>query len=602
MAAAPLPDDETERLGDLESYEVLDTDTDPRITPFVRLASQLFEVPIALVSLVDRDRQWFKAEIGLGASETPRELSFCAHAILAPTEVMVVEDAIADRRFRDNALVTGNPHIRFYAGAPIISPSGHPLGTLCIIDRLPRTLDAPGRRRLADLAIGVGAVLDLHRCMRRLERAATHDPLTGLANRALFDPSVAAAVEASLGGIGCAVLYLDLDRFKAVNDTYGHPGGDIVLREVGNRLLGMVRPGDLAARLGGDEFAILMAGPFPAYAPQLLADRIVAAFAEPLHVNGRTVAIGCSIGFAVAPADGRDMRTLVGAADRALYRAKADRGSIVGAGVLLTAGGKRPRTLEDDLRDAILSGELTLVWQPYFATQSGEVVGHEALVRWNRPGYGPMSPAAFVPVAEASGLIEELDAWVLQAACAAAARWPVSRRISVNISPHWFCMGDLWAMVSTVLKTTGLDPHRLTLEITERTVMDHPDRVNACIEQLRAHGIRIALDDFGTGYASLGCLKNFAFDKLKLDRSFVCDIGLDERADNIVRAVLALARALRMQVCAEGVETIAQLDLLRAEGCQMVQGFLLARPAPEPLLDVPSFSTHLALTQLEAIP
>jgi diguanylate cyclase (GGDEF)-like protein len=602
MAAALLPENETERLADLESYEILDTGPDPRITPFVRLASQLYDVPIVLVSLVDRDRQWFKAEIGLAASETPRELSFCAHAILAPSDVFVIEDATADPRFADNKLVTGTPHIRFYAGAPIVSPSGHALGTLCIIDRKPRSLDAQGRRRLADLAVGVGAVLDLHRCMRRMQQAATHDPLTGLANRALFEPSVAAAVEASLGGLCCAVLYVDLDRFKVVNDTYGHAGGDIVLREVSNRLRRIIRPGDLAARLGGDEFAVLMCGPFPPYAPQLLADRIVAAFAEPVQINASAMSIGCSIGFAVAPDDGRDMHTLVSAADRALYRAKARRGCIVAAASPDRDPLARPRTLEDDLRDAILGGDLNLVWQPYFATGSGEVAGHEALVRWNRPGYGPMSPSAFVPVAEASGLIEDLDAWVLQAACAAAARWPVPQRIAVNISPHWFCMGDAWTMVSSVLKITGFDPERLVLEITERTVMDQPDRVSASIDKLRAHGVRVALDDFGTGYASLGCLKSFAFDELKLDRSFVCDIGVDGRADDIVRAVLALARALGMHVCAEGVETTAQLNLLRSEGCQMVQGFLLARPAPAPLFDAPTLWTRAALTQLEPTP
>ena len=321
---APLPSNETARLVALHDYGILDTPADPRTDVFVRLAADLFETPISLVSLVDKDRQWFKAAVGLDASETSRDLAFCAHAILAPTEVMVVEDAGLDPRFAGNALVTGAPHIRFYAGAPVVSPEGFPLGTLCVIDRKPRKLDEAGRRRLADLAMGAASVLDLHRIAARLQHLATHDPLTGLANRALFQPTLEAAVQdAVTGGASCAVLYLDLDRFKLINDRFGHAGGDLVLRAAADRLRGSIRDSDIAARLGGDEFAVLLSGANDSATAYETASRIIEAFAAPVYIDNEPITIGTSIGFAMAPTDGQDSATLMRLADAALYHAKA---------------------------------------------------------------------------------------------------------------------------------------------------------------------------------------------------------------------------------------------------------------------------------------
>lgn len=332
MPMAATPRDEADRLAELLSYEILDTPVDPRFQVFVELAAAFFEVPIALVSLVDAERQWFKAEIGLGAvCETSREMSFCAHAILAPHEVMVVEDARLDARFADNDLVTGSPHIRFYAGAAIVGARGHALGTLCIIDVRPRLMDAAGRRQLAALATGVGSVLELHHSLQQMQRAALHDPLTGLANRSWFEPELQRAVQAAGAGTGCAVLCLDLDRFKIINDTYGHAQGDAVLRDVACRLRSVIRPTDLAGRLGGDEFAILMRGPFPPSAPQRLGMRILSALASPVVLEGAEFTIGGSIGYACAPPH-RDAGKMLLAADKALYAAKqAGRGRVVAA-------------------------------------------------------------------------------------------------------------------------------------------------------------------------------------------------------------------------------------------------------------------------------
>ena len=585
---------EAERIADLYSYEILDTGPDPRFNAFVRLASQFYGVPIALISLIDNDRQWFKARIGLDFQQTAREESFCAHTILTPDEVMVVEDARIDARFKDNPLVTGVPGIRFYAGAPITSASGHPLGSLCIIDRVPRTLNAAERARLADLASGVASVLELHRSLLRVEKAATQDTLTRLGNRALFEPHLERAVALAREDEDFALLCLDLDHFKAVNDQYGHDGGDMLLREAAKRLKASIREKDSAYRLGGDEFAVIMRGSFPPHSSRLLAERILAAFAAPMDIAGDAVLIRCSIGIAAMPADGPDGPAVSRAADMALYRAKA-----LGGGAIVAAAELAPfvlparqNTLELDLKKAVETGTLRLHWQPYFSATTGEVMGQEALARWDRPGHGPVSPGVFIPVAEQSDLIGKLDAWVLERACTEAASWPVAQHVSVNIAPHWFCRGDLTGLVAGVLARTGLDPRRLVLEMTERTLIDYPDLARRRILDLKEIGVRVALDDFGIGYAALSCLKDFDFDKLKLDRSFLPDIGQDARADNIVRAILALARALNMQVCAEGVETPGQLDFLRAEGCQLVQGFLLARPGPDMMFQALGDKSH----------
>lgn len=567
------------------SFDVLDTPADPRFDAFVRLASQIYDVPISLISLIDDKRQWFKAAIGLDTPETARELAFCAHAILSPNEVMVVEDTWEDPRFADNLLVTGSPEIRFYAGAPILSEAQHPLGTICIIDREPRTLDAAGRSRLADLAIGVGSAFERHRNSVNLHRAATHDLLTGLANRRLFEPRLEAAAVIAQTGVDCALLCLDVDHFKSINDHYGYAGGDAVLRVVGERLQHLVRETDLAARLGGDEFVVLLSGPLAPNAARTFAERIMGAFAAPISLGGVAVQVETSIGFATAPADGMDGRSLLRAAEMALHGAKsAGRRTILGAQDTPIPSASSNRALEADLREALAAGAFTLNWQPYSDLGSGATVGHEALIRWNRPGHGVVSPSIFVPVAESSGLVSELDPWILEAACRAAAGWTQPQHVSVNISPYWFGAGSLVDLVTSVLSRTGLDPSRLTIEITERTVIEQPAVARALIQELKAIGVRVALDDFGTGYSALASLNTFAFDALKLDRAFVQDLGQERRAEAVSSAIIQLAHALDMTVCAEGVETRAQLDFLRAAGCDTVQGYLLGPPTPIPQL------------------
>jgi diguanylate cyclase (GGDEF)-like protein len=586
MPAASLPADEQERLAALISMHVLDTDPDPRIDSFVRLTADLYDTPIALVSLVDHSRQWFKAGVGLQVREAPRDYAFCSHAILTPDEVMVVEDATTDPRFADNPLVLGEPRIRFYAGATVRSPSGKALGTLCVIDTRPRTMDANGRGRLQVMAATVSTLLDLHRTAVELRLAATHDGLTGLANRALFDQRLDAAVADALTGRPCALVLLDLDRFKPVNDRLGHMAGDQVLRCVAERLRGAVRGGDLVARFGGDEFAILLADPADEAAAAKLVRRIQAAFSLPMALEGEQVWIQTSIGVAHCPLDAQEAGNLIRAADQALYQAKRS-----GSGLAVMAGDRRLRRrklvtpgqeLEADLRAALDTDALSIHWQPYVDSATGEVSGFEALTRWRRPGHGDVSPSVFIPFAEASALIARLDAWMLGRACREAASWPTPRRVSVNLSAYWFGGADLVPLVRDCLARSGLAASRLCVEITERTLIVAKDVARDQIDALRAMGVRVALDDFGIGFSSLGYLRDLPFDVLKLDRSFVSVLGVDARADRVAGAILALGHMLGMTVCAEGVETVAQRDYLRRERCDLMQGYLFGAPALVP--------------------
>ncbi|MBC7802172.1 MAG: EAL domain-containing protein [Gemmatimonadaceae bacterium] len=579
MPAAVLPEDEAERMAVLRSFAILDTPPDARFDALVRIAARIFDAPMSAVSLTDGDRQWFKSSIGLDSLEVPRDQAFCPHAILAPREVLVVEDAAHDPRFADSILVTGPPNIRFYAGAPIVGPAGQPLGTLCIFDLRPRTFDRAARDRLADLAAGVAALLDLHRSSVRLQHAAAHDPLTDLAPRALFDRRLAAYLK---DGEHCAVVCLGIGRLAPANDQFGHDEGDAARHGVAARLRQVIRSGDTPTRLGGDEFAVLMPGPLAPDAPLALAGRVMAALAAP-HLGSASAPGATSIGYAIAPAHGQDALSLMRAATAALRRARAvGPGAIVGSGDGAALPSASTIVLQDELRQALDDDAFTLHWQPYFDLNSGATVGQEALIRWNRPGHGPMSPADFIPVAERSGLVDRLDPWVLETACRAAAAWPLPQTVSVNMSPSWFGSGKLVRLTEAVLDRTGLPASRLVLEVTERMVIECPDVAREQLGGLARLGVRVALDDFGTGYSALATLKRFAFDKLKLDRKFVTDIGTEGRADALSRSIIQLAHGLGMTVCAEGVETEVQLDFLRRHQCDLVQGYLLGRPSAQP--------------------
>jgi diguanylate cyclase (GGDEF)-like protein len=419
-------------------------------------------------------------------------------------------------------------------------------------------------------------VTEQRRAERRIVHMAHHDALTGLPNRVLFHQRLA---EAAASGTGLGLLMLDLDHFKLVNDTLGHPAGDALLREVAERLRACLGPGGLVARLGGDEFAIL--GEAGRDALLALADRIIAALGRPFALEGQDVAIGVSIGIALAPEHGDDPDGLLRKADTALYAAKADgRRTRRLFEPAMDAALQGRRALERDLRAAIAAEALEVHYQPLLATGSLAVTGCEALARWRHPERGFVSPGEFIPVAEETGLIAPLGEWVLHQACREAAGWPGAVRVAVNLSPAQFRTPDLVGTVARALSESGLDPARLELEITEQVLLAETKANLAVLHRLRALGVRIAIDDFGTGYASLSYLQAFPFDKIKIDRSFTAALGREAAAVAIVQAVIGLGASLGITTLAEGVETEGQLASLRRSGCGEVQGFLFSRPVP----------------------
>jgi diguanylate cyclase (GGDEF)-like protein len=375
-------------------------------------------------------------------------------------------------------------------------------------------------------------------------------------------------------------MFLDLDRFKSVNDSLGHSVGDALLCAVTERLQRVVASKDTVARLGGDEFAIVQRQATPAGASEL-AGKIVAELAEPFEVQGHQLIVGTSIGIAMAPADGSEPDQLLRNADMALYRAKSDgRGTYHFFQPEMDAQMQERRKLELDLRKALQGDEFQLNYQPLIDLVRGEVCGFEALLRWNHPERGLVPPDEFIPVAEEIGLIVPLGDWVLKQACRDAANWPAKTTIAVNLSPMQFRNPMLALSVVSALGQSGLAASRLELEITENVMLQADRTVLDALHQFRDLGVRICMDDFGTGYSSLSYLRSFPFDKIKIDRSFISELGKNNDCMAIIRAIMRLGSSLGMITTAEGVETEEQLEILRAEGCMQVQGFLFSKAVP----------------------
>jgi diguanylate cyclase (GGDEF)-like protein len=431
-------------------------------------------------------------------------------------------------------------------------------------------------------------VTERRRSEARLAHMARHDSLTGLPNRLLFREQMEYVLARVRRGEGVAVLYLDLDHFKEVNDTLGHSAGDALLQQAASRLLACTRETDMVVRLGGDEFAVVQSETVQPNDSTALARRLLAAMAEPFDLAfpgsggaDHRVTIGTSIGIAVADAALASPDALLKCADMALYRAKADgRGTYRFYEAGMDALVQARYALERDLRAAVAAGALDVFYQPLVATDDRRVEGFEALVRWRHPARGMVSPGEFIPLAEEIGLIGDIGAWVLRRACAEAVKWPGEATVAVNLSPLQFRDHALAETVLEALAASGLPARRLELEITESLLLQDNDSVLAILHEIRALGVRISMDDFGTGFSSLSYLRRFPFDKIKIDQSFVR--GLTEQKDcrAIVRAVIGLGRSLGMAVIAEGVETEEQLDMLREEGCRQVQGYLFSPPRP----------------------
>ncbi len=710
MQSAPIPVHEEARLEAVREYDPFGAFDDAAYHGVLDLARDLFEVPTAYISLVDRDEQVFPARRGIEVCGSSRDVSFCAHAV-ANEDVLVVLDATLDPRFADNPLVTGPPHTRFYAGVPLISPSGHAVGTLCLLDPSPHnSFTEPQRlnlRRLADLvrdklelrrlqiagqvgqerfeniaatspdgiicadasntitfwnaaaermfghsaaeavghdlalivpprmrkghrggltrAAGGGATrlvghlvelmaqradggefpIELSLSMwredgvarfgailrditerraseERLFRLAHHDPLTELPNRSVLRRRVdqlADGVEAA------TLMVVDLDGFKAVNDDLGHAAGDMVLKQVAQRLLGCASATDTVARLGGDEFALLMKGGGDPARADLVADRIIRAVGQPITVDDKTVSVGASIGIATHPANGTDVSELLSSADLALYQAKNDgRHCHRTFTPSLRKAIDLARAYDNELTRAFEQTEFEVFYQPQMRLADSALVGAEALLRWRHPVDGLLSPAAFMAGLENRPISTEVGQWVLQTACAQAVAWRAAGapdfRIGVNLFGSQLRADNLASHVRQALATTGLPAGALELEVTENIFLRGDESMVGPLRELRTDGVLIAFDDYGTGYTSLSMLKRFPITRLKIDKSFVQGMSENPEDAAIVRAILYLAGALGFTAIAEGIETHDQADRLRNKGCEEVQGYLFGRPMP----------------------
>jgi diguanylate cyclase (GGDEF)-like protein len=421
---------------------------------------------------------------------------------------------------------------------------------------------------------------------------AMHDSMTGLPNRLQLRQHLDRAVARSKRhGRLMAVFCLDLDRFKDVNDTLGHPTGDALLAEVSARLKESVRETDLVGRLGGDEFAIVAEDLEAPEDAMRLARRVCTALGETYHVNGHEVTSSASVGIAIGPLDHDAAETLLKNADLALYRAKEDgRNTFRFFEPAMDAALQKRRRLENDLRNALRKNQLYLDYQPQFDLVSGKLTGYEALVRWWHPSEGEISPATFIPIAEETGLIVPLGEWILKTACTYANTWPADTKLAVNLSPAQFKTQDVYGLVRRVLSETGLAPERLELEITEAIILQNTDAVMETLKRLDQLGVSIAMDDFGTGYSSLSYLTRFPVKKIKIDRSFIDTLGTSPQTSAIVSSIVGLGQSLHVTITAEGVETEGQAAMLKQWGCDQVQGFYYGRPDA----DVPESEEQVA--------
>lgn len=706
----PTPEDEVQRLRVLAAYEILDTPPEKEFDHVVQLAARLFEAPIAAVTLLDKDRQFLKARIGMTVCETGRDVSFCAHTIMSD-RALVVPDAAEDVRFRDNPFVTGEPGIRFYAGAPLLTPSGHRLGSLCVIDTRPRhdfttkdtaslkglatlVMDRLELRRLArdeeearrkfesiaatspdaiicaddngditswnyaaerlfgfgeaealgsslvrvlsieiedlfadtsqtrveieavhrdgnafpielsasrwrdrqGMATGLIArdISDRRTSEGRLRHAATHDALTGLPNRSVLFEELGRCCHEGREG---SVLLLDLDAFKTVNDTLGHLAGDEVLRTLGERLEAFSSRSCLITRLGGDEFvAFLSDTGDPAVATEF-AQGLLAAVSKPIRCEGHLLHLRASIGIATRSEE-REAQELLGNADLALREAKSEGGRHVStfARQLRQKALDRAR-LEDEIRAAWERREFELYYQPQLSLANRIPSGAEALLRWNHPDRGTLSPAAFLSVLECGPLAAEVGEWILRSACAQAARWQDGGlfRIGVNLFAAQFDE-NLVPLVSSVLKESRLPAEALEIEITENIILSTRLGIQDELFRLREMGVGVAFDDFGTGHASLSMLKDYPVSRLKIDRSFVMNCERSARDRAVVGTVAQLARTFGLTVIAEGIETEEQAAIMHAQQCDEGQGYLFGRPMSVQDFEI-TFGTRMARGQ-----
>jgi diguanylate cyclase (GGDEF)-like protein len=597
---------ESARLAEVRSYGVLDTVPEHDFDAIVALAAEICGTPISAISIVDDRRQWFKSRVGLAVAQTSRDDSFCSHAIETPDEIFVVADASKDARFVKSELVTGPPHMRFYAGAPICSPGGLPLGALCVIDVVPRTFSRKQARALRTLADQVQAQLQVRRQFRdareREEALATsrrrlrertseievlrhandHDALTGLLSRARFERAVLEKTkDPRILPNPFAVIVLNIDDFHEVNASYGVASGNLLLKAVAGTVASLAERA-LVGRLYADEFAILVELDDPAEVCDL-AETVIRSFARPFTIDREAVRISASAGIAYATGAREHSTDLIADADTALERARELGGNAysVYSSDMNDVSVARA-AVRDRLHEAIRTQQFELHYQPKIDLRSRQVVGCEALIRWPHPERGLQSPASFIPVAEQSGLIVPIGEWVIREACRQYVAWRNDGvrnvPIALNVSAAQFRRSNVLAFIRDTLREYAIPPEALEIEITEGMLLNCSDDLVTDLQALRAAGVGIALDDFGTGFSSLGYLHRLPLTLLKVDQTFVRGALTNNSDLAIVRSIVHLAKQLELRTVAEGVESREQLELVTDCGCDEAQGYYFCRP------------------------
>jgi diguanylate cyclase (GGDEF)-like protein len=602
MNSCPIPDNEDERLASVHAYKILDTAPEVEFDVTTRVAAALFDTPIALVALMDRDRLWFKSRHGLDVAQLDREIAFCAHAIVKPDDLLVINDLHKDARFDNNPLVHSGPGLRFYAGAPLLDSKGLALGTLAVLGTEPREFDSKSRALLRDLSVSVMTAIEARHRSMSLKQMATTDSLTGLANRIQFQATAALELrQAQQAGKSIGLLYMDLDGFKEINDNLGHGAGDAVLREVAIRLMNQLRDGETLARLGGDEFALVMRGGADLQGAEALAERIVESVRLPVQLSaGQSVAVGVSIGIALMDAHEANLSSLIEHADHALYRAKVQANKrwavfsnqTQAMPVLPPDGLAQNSHVEATADKCVACAEgvnqpfpFTMAFQPIISASRQEVFAYEALVR------GLAGEAASTVLSR----VNRRNRYAFDQSCRrtavdlAARLGIVARGVKLSIN---FIPGAMYEPENCVRATLAaanrakLPLDRLIFEVTEGEEVLEPAHLMKIFEVYRQQGFTPAIDDFGAGYSGLNMLAEFQPGIIKLDRELIQDIDASWPKQSIVRGVLSVCQDLNITPIAEGVETQAEYRVLRSLGIDLFQGYLFARPGfesfPEP--------------------
>ncbi len=583
----PIPNPSNgERLILPHAGEMLGDGDETVFGAFARLAARDLQGSWGVVVVEENARLQIRAAWGWSTGQCLPARVIRAQMSSQRRVTLEIGDLAEDQGFARSSEDERTAGFRAYAGATLRDESGASVGIVCVLDDKPRRF---GREAL-------GSLTDIARCasaMLILEPRAVTDSIASAATGGLpgrealeqhIDKLVLAAEKAGPSALpaGFAVLRIDIGRLPVLNEMHGRGAVDQSLKQVVTRLRAIAPSHSFLARLGGGGFALVAGGRISAAEIEAIALRVMDRLREPAHVDGLDLPLRPSAGIATFPTDATDTTGLIRCAEAALSQAKREGdGRHIHSTPTLLRNYEVAAGLEQDLQLAVMTGSFSLNWLPVIETATEQVVSFEALVRWNRPGYGDISPELFIPCAEAAGLIEQIDSWVLNAACREAQSWERGLGVSVNISPVWLSHNRLPALLRRVLDETGLDPARLQIELSERVPFGSDGMVRRELARVRAMGVRLALDDFGTGYSCLGLLGTYPFDQVKLDRQFVAALGRDRRAETITRGVLQMVQSLGMTSCAEGVETEEQLAFLDAHGCEEIQGFLIGRPTPQ---------------------